>query len=83
MSVTPTELRRNLYTLLDKVIETGEPLEVRRGEQKVWLVAQPGNGKKLDQLMERDCIDGEPEDLVDLDPLNLKDEDEGGRRDLP
>lgn len=77
MSITPTELRRNLYTLLDEVIETGEPLGVQRGGQKVWLVAQPGNGEKLDQLVERDCIDGEPEELVDLDPLELNGEGGG------
>jgi len=28
--ITPTELRKNLYQLLDRVIETGEPLRVDR-----------------------------------------------------
>ena len=33
MTVTPTELRANLYRLLDQVLATGEPLLIHRGGQ--------------------------------------------------
>ncbi len=30
MEVNPSELRQNIYNLLDQVIETGIPLEIKR-----------------------------------------------------
>ena len=33
--VTPTELRANIYNLLDQVLKTGIPLEVRRRGQDI------------------------------------------------
>ena len=36
-TVSPTELRKNLYNLIDQVIESGEPLTIVRGEHRLTL----------------------------------------------
>ena len=71
MGITPTELRKNLYRLLDEVIETGEPLEVERKGRRLRIIAEPEGGKKLDRLVKHDCIVGDPEDLVHMDWSHL------------
>lgn len=38
MTVTPTQLRENLYKMLDQVIETQKPIEILRKGQIVKLV---------------------------------------------
>jgi len=37
--VSPTQLRRDIYALLDSVLESGEPLEVMRNGQRLLIVA--------------------------------------------
>ena len=39
MALTPTELRRDLYRLLDQVLETGVGLEVERHGRVLRIVA--------------------------------------------
>lgn len=34
MSVTPSQLRADIYRLLEEVLETGVPLEVERGGRR-------------------------------------------------
>lgn len=38
MGVTATQLRQDIYQLLDKVIETGEPVEIIRNGKKLKIV---------------------------------------------
>lgn len=67
MSVTASELRANVYQLLDRVLETGIPLEVARGGRRLKIVAvdQPS---RLERLTARpDAIIGDPDDLVEID----------------
>lgn len=44
--LTPTQLRANLFQILDEILETGQPREITRGGRK--LVIMPAGGKKLD-----------------------------------
>jgi len=44
--VTLTELRKNLFKLVDRAIETGEPLVVRRKGRKVLIQAPPAESQK-------------------------------------
>ncbi|NES19373.1 MAG: type II toxin-antitoxin system Phd/YefM family antitoxin [Symploca sp. SIO3E6] len=44
--VTPTELRGNLYNLLDEILETGIPLEIERGGKRLQIVPV----EKVDKL---------------------------------
>ncbi|MCS6844478.1 MAG: type II toxin-antitoxin system Phd/YefM family antitoxin [Caldilineales bacterium] len=65
-TVTFTELRAHIYTLLDEVLESGVPLEVQRGHRRLRIlpVEQPD---KLQNLVYRpDVVRGDPEDLVSL-----------------
>jgi hypothetical protein len=65
-SVTPTELRRNLYKLLDKILETGIPLEIDRGGKYLKIVPVE-TVDKLQSLVHRPgVIKGEPEDLANI-----------------
>ena len=65
-SMTASELRANVYRLLDEVIETGEPVQVRKGKKKVRIIpAEPI--KRTDRLKKRNWIIGDPEQLVTSD----------------
>jgi prevent-host-death family protein len=65
--LTASRLRQDIYQVLDKVLDTGEPVEiVRRGRRlRIIAVTEPA---AMDTLPERpDFIVGDPEDLVQLD----------------
>ena len=65
--MTPTELRRDLYRLLDQVLDSGEPLEVQRGGRRLRVSVAPARTSKLDRLVHRpEIFVGDPEDLVHL-----------------
>ena len=67
MSVTASELRANVYALLDSVLESGTPLEIERKGKRLRIVAvEPPS--RLDRLPSRpDVIKGDPDDLAELD----------------
>lgn len=67
MSVTVTELRANLYRLIDEVIETGVPLTIERNGHKVVIQRSPVESKLANLVSRPDVIKGDPEDLVHLD----------------
>ena len=62
-----TELRSNLYRILDRVLDTGQPVTIERKGRTVLLV--PGSPpKKLSRLVRRDSyLTCDPEDVVHLD----------------
>lgn len=60
-----TALRRNLFKVVDQVLETGVPVEIERyGKKLLLLPVEPVS--KLANLPRRQVIIGDPEDLVDL-----------------
>jgi prevent-host-death family protein len=62
-SLSASQLRANVYLLLDEVIETGKPLEIQRGKNSVRIIpAVPV--KRTDRLKKRNWIVGDPNDLV-------------------
>jgi Phd_YefM. len=66
MVVKPSQLRANLYRILDRVLRTGEPIEIDRAGQKLLLVPKKKKAR-LNNLTRREVIAGDPEDLVHLD----------------
>jgi hypothetical protein len=65
--VSASELRANVYKLLDEVLETGAPLEVERKGRLLRIVAEAPRSK-LSRLQQRpDFVRGDPDDLVHLD----------------
>ena len=66
MALKPSKLRANIYRILDQVLATGVPVEIeRRGKLLKIVPAEPPS--KLARLEHRDCIIGDPLDLVHLD----------------
>lgn len=66
MTVTASKLRENVYRILDTVLETGEAVEVVRKGRVLRIVADTPSSK-LARLKKRDCIKGNPDDLVEID----------------
>jgi prevent-host-death family protein len=65
-SVTPTELRANIYNLLDEVLETGIPLEVKKGGKKLRIVSVKKADKFQNLISRSHVIQGDPEELVEI-----------------
>ena len=64
--VTPTELRANIYQLLDEVLTTGVPLEIKKGDKKLRIVPVE-KGDKFQNLIARpEVIAGDPEELAEI-----------------
>ncbi len=67
MAITITELRANLYRLLDRIIDEGTPLEVQRRGRTVLITAS-ARTSKFDALVKRpDVIRGDPDELIHHD----------------
>ena len=66
MPLTASSLRQDIYRLLDRVLETGIPLEVERHGQ-VLRIVPPNMTSKLERLQRRDYLLVEPEELVHVD----------------
>jgi prevent-host-death family protein len=65
-TITVTELRANIYNLLEEVLTTGIPLEVNKGGRKLRIEAIE-EVHKLQRLVRRpQVIQGDPEELVSL-----------------
>ncbi len=66
MSVTATQLREDIYQILDQVLENGEPVEILRNGRKLRIVAVDPPSR-MERLVKRDCIVGNPDDLISMD----------------
>ena len=67
MRITASQLRQDIYRILDRVIETGEAVEIER-KGKVLRIVAPAARRNLDLLPKRPhFIVGDPEDLVSID----------------
>lgn len=69
-AVTASQLRQDVYRLLDHVLETGEPLEIRRNGRTLRVVSdQPAS--RMDLIRPNfDLIVGGPEELVGPTPFD-------------
>lgn len=66
MPLKASQLREDIYRILDQVLETGIPIEIeRRG--KILKIVPSESRSKLDNLKPRRYLLSEPEDLVHLD----------------
>ena len=71
MKVTATKLRSELYQILDRVLETGEPVEVTRAEGTV--VIKPLLSERRSRPVKRkpkpnpNLVVGDPDELIHFD----------------
>lgn len=67
MAISASSLRNDLYRLLDRVLETGEPLVIERKGRLLRIVPDEPRSR-LSRLPRRPSfIRGVPEDLIHLD----------------
>jgi hypothetical protein len=66
-AITSSDLRKNVYRLLDRVLETRQPLFIRRRGRIVRITPELEPGSKFSRLKRRVCVRGNPEDLVHVD----------------
>ena len=67
MRITPTQLRRDLYRILDRVLRTGTPVEIDRDGQLLRIVPVE-RPSILDRLTPHPgTILVDPEELVEID----------------
>ncbi|HYU34817.1 MAG TPA: type II toxin-antitoxin system Phd/YefM family antitoxin [Thermoanaerobaculia bacterium] len=64
--MTVSELRQNIYHLLDQVLDTGVPLEIERNGRRLRISPESPQDK-LANLKQRDCLVGDPEEIVHID----------------
>ena len=66
MAIKASNLREDIYRILDQILETGVPVEIeRRG--KILKIVPTEPRSKLDNLTPRPYLLSDPEDLVHLD----------------
>lgn len=73
-SVSSTELRKNIFKLLDEVLNSGRPLEIHKGGRLLRIIPVEKRSKLQNLVSRPDTILGDPEDLVDIswdEELNL------------
>jgi len=65
--ISPTELRKNIYRILDQVLETGAPVTIKR-RGKLLRISPVEPVDKFQRLAHRpDVIRGDPNDLVHIE----------------
>lgn len=63
--ITLAALRNQLFKIVDRVIETGIPVQIERKGHKLLIVLEEKKSK-FDNLKKRSCIVGDPNELIDL-----------------
>ncbi|MBN2535574.1 MAG: type II toxin-antitoxin system Phd/YefM family antitoxin [Spirochaetales bacterium] len=66
MTITATKLRQNLYNILDKIIETGIPVEIERNGYTLKIIPEK-KISKFERLEKHDVLKGDPESIVSMD----------------
>jgi len=66
MSITASQLRANVYKILDNALATGVPIDINR-KGKVLKIVPPKGGGKLKNLKKRDILNVDPEEIVHID----------------
>jgi len=66
MTITATQLRKNIYQVIDRVALTGVAVEITRKGQSVLLVPSKARSK-LSNLKKRSVLKCPPEDIIHTD----------------
>ncbi len=66
-TISATELRSNIYNLLDEVLATGVPLEIQKNGRKLRISSVEPVDKFADMTFRPDVINGDPDDLIHIE----------------
>ena len=66
MIVKATQLRKNIYSILDQVLETGKPVQIERNG-RVLTIEPDKRPSKISRLKKRKVIAVDPQAIVDVD----------------
>ncbi|MEM7126975.1 MAG: type II toxin-antitoxin system prevent-host-death family antitoxin [Chloroflexota bacterium] len=66
-TITVTELRSNIYNLLEEILTTGIPLEINKGGRKLRISPVEPVDKFANMVYRPDVINGNPDDLVHIE----------------
>lgn len=66
-TVTATELRSDVYKLLDEVLATGVPLEIKKAGRTLRIVPVEPVDKFADMEFRPDVVNGDPADLIHIE----------------
>ena len=69
MKIKATQLRQNIYKILDSALETGRLVEVER-KGKIIKIVPPKKESKLARLEKHECMKDNPESFVHMDWSN-------------
>jgi hypothetical protein len=64
-AMTATELRKDIYRVLDDVLESGVPQQVTRGARTLMIVPAGGRRLRLADLPKREALNCSPDELVE------------------
>ena len=67
MKLSLTKARADLYKIVDRVLETGVPVEIERRGRKIRIVPVRPKSKLDDLVKHPGTIIGDPEEIVHLD----------------
>ncbi len=67
--MTLTELRKNLYAVIDDLLSTGGSLEIQRRGRTIVIAPKSGSSKleRLEKHAGRKALIGNPDDIVHMD----------------
>lgn len=66
MAITPTDFRKDLFNILDNLMETGKTLEINRNGH-IFKIVPPKKESKLDKLVaHKDAIVGDSDDFINM-----------------
>ncbi len=67
MAISASQLRQDVYRLLDEVLRTGRPLEIERNG-KLLRIAPVVAASRMERVVtDPELICGDPDDLISMD----------------
>ena len=65
-TITPTELRSNIYKILDEILNSGTPLEINKGGRRLRIIPVAKSNKLRNLVSRPHAIVGNPDELSDI-----------------
>ena len=65
MAMTATQLRQNVYRVLDEVLETGKPQEILRNGRKLLIVSSEPKRRRFEDAPKRQVLNCSFDELVE------------------